>query len=88
MTKVTCARLVHAYGAVPPWSLDATQPHASGVPPEGQRRNTCSVLSPDQPVMPGMPASVGLVHDEMSSEPPTGRPLRSIEYRSVPEVAA
>lgn len=37
--------------------------------------------------MPGMAASMGLVHEETTSDPPTSRPERSIMYRSVPVVA-
>ena len=75
------------YGTVPPWSLDATQPHDSGRLFAGQRLNTYSALSPVQPDMPGIADSVGLLHDEISSEPPTGRPPRSILYRFAPVVA-
>ncbi len=66
---VTCARNEHPYGTEPPSSFDATQPHASGVPPEGHRRNTYSVLSPVALIVPGY---AGFAHDDTSSEPPTG----------------
>ena len=82
---VTCERLPHVTGLVPPSSLDAMQPHASGVPPEGQRRKTCITESPVAPTESG---NAGLAHDEMRSVPPVAKPLRSIEYRSVPVGAA
>ena len=68
--------------------MDATQPHDKGRSAAGQRRNTYSALSPTQPVMPEMVASVGLRHVESLSVPPGSIPDKSILYRSEPAGAA